>query len=73
MRGAPVIMVRSQEIDGTGEQLPPGIAQRVMGTLLEDVRKAVLRLADAGIEQLVITADHGHLFGRPPVAACLGC
>ena len=64
LKGAPVIVVRSQEIDGTGEQLSTGVAQRVMGTVLEDVRKAVLRLAEAGVEQFVVTADHGHLFGQ---------
>lgn len=62
-RGAPVVVVRSQEIDGTGESLPDGVARRVMGTVLEEIRKAVLRLAGAGIEHFVITADHGHLFG----------
>lgn len=63
VRGAPVVVIRSQEIDGAGESLPDGVARRVMGTVLEDLRKAVLRLAGAGIEQFVITADHGHLFG----------
>ena len=34
-----------------------------MSTVLEDIRKAALRLANAGVEHFVITADHGHLFG----------
>jgi len=63
VRGAPVVLIRSQEIDGAGESLPDGVARRVMGTVLEDLRKGVLRLAAAGVEQFVITADHGHLYG----------
>lgn len=62
--GAPVVVIRSQEIDGAGENLPNGVAQTVMGTVLEDIRKAALRLADAGISAFVIAADHGHLFGQ---------
>ena len=64
VRDARVVIIRSQEIDGAGESLPDGVARRVMGTVLEDLRKGVLRLAAAGIEQFVITADHGHLYGE---------
>ena len=60
---ASVVVVRSQEIDGAGENLPEGVARRIMNTVLEDIRNAVLRLADVGVENFVITADHGHLFG----------
>jgi hypothetical protein len=63
VHGARLVVIRSQEIDGAGENLPDGVARRVMGTVLEDLRKGVLRLAGAGIEQFVVTADHGHLFG----------
>lgn len=63
VRRASVVVVRSQEIDGAGESLPEGVARRIMSTVLEDIRKAVLRLADVRVEHFVITADHGHLFG----------
>jgi len=63
VKDARLIIIRSQEIDGAGESLPDGVARTVMGTVLETVRKAVLRLANAGVKQFVITADHGHLFG----------
>ena len=63
VRQASVVVVRSQEIDGAGESLPEGVARRIMSTVLEDIRKATLRLANAGVEHFVITADHGHLFG----------
>ncbi|MFZ1059772.1 MAG: PglZ domain-containing protein [Candidatus Rokuibacteriota bacterium] len=63
LRSAGIVLIRSQEIDGTGESLPNGLAQRIMGTVLEDIRNGVLRLAETGLSQFVITADHGHLFG----------
>lgn len=63
VRQATTVVVRSQEIDGAGESLPEGVARRIMSTVLEDIRKAVMRLADAGVERFVIAADHGHLFG----------
>jgi hypothetical protein len=60
---APLVIVRSVEIDSAGESLPNQVAQRVMGTILEDLRNGVSRLAAAGITRFVITSDHGHLFG----------
>jgi hypothetical protein len=51
------------EIDSAGESLPNQVAQRVMGTILEDLRNGVTRLAAAGITRFVIASDHGHLFG----------
>lgn len=62
VKHAPVILIRSQEIDGAGESVSESLAKRIMGTVLEDIRKGVVRLAEAGITQFVITADHGHLF-----------
>ncbi len=64
LKDAPVVVIRSQEIDGAGESLPEGLTRRVMGTVLEDLRKAAQRLADAGVSRIVIAADHGHLFGE---------
>lgn len=64
LKDAKVVIIRSQEIDGIGENLPAGVTQKIMGTILEDLRGAVQRLADAGIHQFVIVADHGHLFGE---------
>lgn len=58
----PVVVVRSFEIDAAGENLPSGFARRTMGSVLEDIRKGVLRLAEAGVERFLVVADHGHLF-----------
>jgi hypothetical protein len=60
---ASVLLIRSQEIDGAGESLPDNLAQTVMGSVLENVRQGILRLAQAGVKEFVITADHGHLYG----------
>jgi len=60
---APIVFVRSTEIDAAGESLSSGLAKKVMGTVLQDIRQAALKLAAAGITRFVITADHGHLFG----------
>lgn len=61
---APVVIVRSTEIDDAGERLPSGLARRIMGSVLEDIRKAVVRLAECGIHRFLIVADHGHLFSQ---------
>lgn len=64
IQGTRFVVMRSQEIDGAGEQLPANLARKVMATVLEDLRHALVRLADAGVERFVVVADHGHLFGR---------
>ncbi|MPR06286.1 PglZ domain-containing protein [Microvirga tunisiensis] len=58
---AQVIFVRSQEIDEAGEGAS-SFARRVMGGVIEDLARCLSRLASAGVEHAVITADHGHLF-----------
>ncbi|MCL6478736.1 MAG: PglZ domain-containing protein [Peptococcaceae bacterium] len=59
-----LIIVRSQEIDNFGEEDNIYQARRVMTEVLADIRRAVQRLAEAGVRNFVITADHGHLFGE---------
>jgi hypothetical protein len=61
--GASVVIVRSTEIDGAGEQLPNEVAKHVMTLLLNQVSRGVRALANAGITRFVIAADHGHIFG----------
>jgi hypothetical protein len=54
------VVVRSQEIDFFGEG---GFqARAVMDTVIENLARAVRKLAAVGVERAVITADHGHLF-----------
>ena len=59
---APLILVRSQEIDALGESGSNWLARQVMDTVIGNVARAVRKLANAGIEHFVITADHGHQF-----------
>jgi hypothetical protein len=54
------VVVRSQEIDFFGEG---GFqARAIMDTVIDNLALAVRKLAAAGVERAVITADHGHLY-----------
>lgn len=60
--GAHVVIVRSQEIDHAGEAGFTFQARQVMDTVIDNLARAIRKLAAAGIENSVVTADHGHLF-----------
>jgi hypothetical protein len=62
IEGAQVIIVRSQEIDHAGERGFTFQARQVMDTVIDNLARAVRKLAAAGVEHCVLTADHGHLF-----------
>jgi len=62
IEGAQVIIVRSQEIDHAGERGFTFQARQVMDTVIDNLARAIRKLAAAGIEHCVLTADHGHLF-----------
>ena len=54
------VVVRSQEIDFFGEG---GFqARAIMDTVIDNLARAVRKLATAGFERAVVTADHGHLY-----------
>ncbi|MYG27515.1 MAG: PglZ domain-containing protein [Boseongicola sp. SB0677_bin_26] len=57
-----LIVVRSQEIDAFGEGGFSYQARSVMDTAINDLARAVRRLAGIGISRTVIASDHGHLF-----------
>jgi PglZ domain len=59
---AQVVVVRSQEIDHAGETGFSFQARQVMDTVIDNLARAIRKLAAAGFEQAVVTADHGHLF-----------
>lgn len=59
---APVVLVRSQEIDQAGESGFTFQARRVMDTVIDNLARAIRRLAGAGVGRTVVTADHGHVF-----------
>lgn len=60
--GAQVVVVRSQEIDHAGEAGFILQARQVMDTVIDNLARAIRKLAAAGIEHAVVSADHGHLF-----------
>jgi PglZ domain len=60
--GAQVVVVRSQEIDHAGEMGFTFQARQIMDTVIDNLARAIRKLAAAGVEQAVVTADHGHLF-----------
>ena len=60
--GAQVVLVRSQEIDQAGETGFTFQARQVMDTVIDNLARAIRKLAVAGVEHAVVSADHGHLF-----------
>ena len=60
--GAQVVTVRSQEIDHAGEAGFTFHARQVMDTMIDNLARAIRKLATVGVEHCVVTADHGHLF-----------
>ncbi|MCG8407732.1 MAG: PglZ domain-containing protein [Phycisphaerales bacterium] len=59
---APLVVVRSTEIDYLGETSSNHLARQVVDTAIGNVARAVRKLSSLGIERFVIAADHGHLF-----------
>lgn len=62
LANATLVVVRSQEIDKFGEMDGDFIARQMMDTVLQNVARAVRKLAAAGIESVIISADHGYQF-----------
>jgi hypothetical protein len=60
--GVQVVVVRSQEIDHAGEAGFSIQARQVMDTVIDNLARAIRKLAAAGVEHAVVSADHGHLF-----------
>ena len=59
---APLVVVRSQEIDAFGESGHELAARQVMDSIIGNISRAVRKLSKLGIVQFVITSDHGHQF-----------
>ncbi len=60
--GAPMLIVRSVEIDAIGEGGNTFLARQVMDTAINNLARAIKRLSSLGISRFVVAADHGHLF-----------
>ena len=63
MGGPALLVVTSREIDQSGEDEMTG-AREHMEKVLTQLSLALRKLAEAGIERIVIAADHGYLFGE---------
>ncbi|WP_213670189.1 PglZ domain-containing protein [Roseococcus pinisoli] len=59
---AKVVIIRSAEIDGAGENSSTLYARAIMERAVEDIARCLQRLAASGIQDVVVAADHGHLF-----------
>lgn len=62
--GKRLVVLRATEIDAGGESDLVMLARRGMTRVLADLKKAIHRLAAAGVERFVVVADHGYLFGE---------
>jgi hypothetical protein len=61
---ADLVLVTSQEIDLLCEQGNIALARNTMDTVIRDLRRGFGVLARNGVETIVVTADHGYLFGE---------
>ncbi len=62
VQDASLVVVRSQEIDHAGEAGFSYQARQVMDNVIDNLGRAIRKLAAARVENAVVTADHGHLF-----------
>ena len=58
-----VVVTATEEIDGLCEN-NPALARRMLDDVLNQLRRAIKTLFVLGIETVVISADHGYLFGE---------
>ena len=63
LQAAPAVFVTSQEIDQLGESGNAPLARQVMSEVLRNLGRAFTTLGNAGFDKIVVTADHGYLFG----------
>lgn len=61
VKGARLVVVRSQDIDAVGEAGVGLVAQQAMATVIPNLARAVHRLSKTGVKRFVVSADHGHL------------
>ena len=62
VEGKPLVVIHSQEIDALGENVDELAARAAMENVIGNLARSIRKLAAAGIEHFVISADHGHQF-----------
>jgi len=58
-----ILVTATDEIDGLWER-NPSLARRMMDDALNQLRRGINTLFGLGVEQIILTADHGYLFGE---------
>ena len=63
IRDADLVLITSQEIDALceGDNIP--LARRTMDSILHELGRAFQVLAGLGVQNIIVSADHGYLFG----------
>lgn len=64
IQAADFVLVTSQEIDWMCESDNVAQARRHMDDVLGELRRAFRQLLDLGVQTIVVSADHGYLFGE---------
>ena len=64
LRGAELVVVTSQEIDQLAEQDNLRQAHRHMDSMIQDVGQLIDKLVSLGCMTVIVTADHGYIFGE---------
>lgn len=64
LQGKRLVLVRTTEIDDHGERDAGAHTQRYMSGVLGDLKRAIRRLAEAGVRRFVVAADHGFYYGE---------
>ena len=62
IESANLVLITSQEIDAMGEEDNISLARRTMDEILRQLGKAFRVLGQLGVNTIIFTADHGHLF-----------
>jgi hypothetical protein len=64
IQDADLILITSQEIDNLCESDNISFARTFMNDLLSRLQKAIRNLSRLGVKKIIVTADHGYLFGE---------
>ena len=64
IKKADMIIVTSQEIDSLCESGESLLARQVMSQIILNLKRAIYHLSEIGIEEFVVSADHGYLLGN---------
>jgi len=64
IKKADILIITSQEIDSLCESGESLLARQVMSQIILNLKRAIYHLLEIGIEEFVISADHGYLLGN---------